>query len=91
MSHEVVDTEFKVAEAVEESQETPGMSRFAKVLFAILSASILYLSGEILFRRWFNGQVPTQLSTVFVYGLLLTNIVVLGVLWQRNRKNASSL
>ena len=88
MSHKVVDAEFKVAEAVEDSVRSSRMSKFGKVFFAVFSALIVYLSGEILFRRWFNGQVPTQLSAIFVYGLLIVNVVVLGVLWHGNRKDA---
>lgn len=41
----------------------------------ILPLMILVLSAEIVLRRTFGGQVPTQYSAVFVYVLLVLNAV----------------
>jgi len=48
------------------------MSR--KRWFILMYVGLLtYFSLEILVRRWLWSQIPTQGSTVFVYGLLASN------------------
>lgn len=49
--------------------------KFKKVLFFLGLALLCFLSGEILVRRWVWHQVPSQLHPLFVYGLLLLNVV----------------
>lgn len=35
---------------------------------------ILLWSGEVIVRRWGFGQIPTQLSAIAIYGLLVVNL-----------------
>jgi len=44
------------------------------------------LCGEILFRRWVWGQVPTQIGALWIYGLIALNVVVGVAVVQRLRR-----
>lgn len=44
----------------------------------ILPSLVLLFSGEILWRRLIVGQIPTQFSALFVYGLLILNVFYFG-------------
>ena len=42
----------------------------------LYSFSLVYLSVEILFRRWFWDQLPTQVSSPLVYAVILANAML---------------
>ena len=48
-------------------------SRGALILKILYALALAALSGEILFRRFVWNQIPTQLPTALVYGVLLGN------------------
>lgn len=41
----------------------------------LLIVCLLFLSIEILVRRWVWHQIPSQISSVVVYGILLVNLI----------------
>lgn len=49
----------------------------SKLLHLILALTIVFLSAEILLRRWLWVQIPAQVPGVVVYGVLLLNILFL--------------
>lgn len=46
------------------------MSRLFDLVFSL---SLLFLSAEILVRRWVWDQIPSQIGRGFVYALLIVN------------------
>jgi hypothetical protein len=60
-------------------------------LQGLLLISLVFLSGEIVMRRFFFEQVPTQIPALGVYTILLINsfVVVLFVRdWRNQAKNS---
>jgi hypothetical protein len=47
----------------------------------IASVFLLYLSGEILLRRWFWNQIPRNVSSPLVYGCVIINIIFIWYLF----------
>ncbi len=56
---------------------------FRKILCLILT----YYCVEILWRRWFFGQIPTQVSPLFTYGLVILDFATIFILLRPKRFN----
>ena len=54
--------------------------KFRTLLVYVYSALLLWLSVEILLRRWILGQIPTPVPTLVVYVVLVLNGFVLWLL-----------
>ena len=59
--------------------------KYKKIFLYLLLACLLYLSLEILFRRFILKQIPTQISTYFVYFILLINFISIFI-WVKKSK-----
>lgn len=60
------------------------MKRLAKLVEMAFALATLAMSAEILVRRWFFAEVPTQIPPEMVYILLLANALLLAA-WIKGR------
>lgn len=63
------------------------MKKKNKIFFAVwfltqslVVLALVALSCEILVRRWWLGEIPTQVSSAFVYSILAANFA-LPIIW----------
>lgn len=54
-----------------------------RVAEAVLGCLILWLTGEILVRRWVFAQIPTPIGAWPTYALIAFNLVVLILIARR--------
>lgn len=54
--------------------------KFKTLIQILLLVLLAFLSGEILLRRFWLNQIPSQVSPWFVYSILISNCFVL--FWQ---------
>ena len=58
----------------------------SRIFHGVLGLAIVALAVEILVRRWLYAQLPAQLPTPAVYGLLAADVLLLATFVGRRRK-----
>ena len=53
-----------------------------KLIKCLPAAFLLYFAGEILWRRWVWRQLPTQVSPLAVYALVVLDVVLALVIFR---------
>lgn len=56
---------------------------FKKAFYSVCLFCLVFMTAEILVRRWYWNQVPTQLPSFWVYTLVLVNLLSLPYLLKR--------